>query len=80
MIAESRSIDALPRSSVFESQLAIAVQHVTNLLPVNQILRVEDGHTREILERGVDEIEVAAYPANARIRMETRDDRIAQLC
>src|SRR5262249_30456701 len=41
--------------------------NVSNLCPVNQILRVPDGKAREILERGVDEIIVGSHAANGRI-------------
>ena len=38
---------------------------------MNQVLGVEHWHAREILERAVDEIEVVARPAYARISVES---------
>jgi hypothetical protein len=40
---------------------------------------MEDGNTREILERRVDQIEVVAHSADTGVWMEARNDGVAQL-
>ena len=50
MIADGRCIDAKPRTGTLQRNLTLAVEHITNLLPMNQILALEDWHTREILK------------------------------
>ena len=50
MIADGRRIDAKPRTGILQRNLTLAVEHITNLLPMNQILTLEDWHTGEILE------------------------------
>jgi hypothetical protein len=40
---------------------------------------MENGDAWEILKRRVHEIEIIAHSADAGVRMETRNDRIAQL-
>ena len=50
MIADGRRIDAKPRTGTLQRNLTLTVEHITNLLPMNQILALEDWHTREILE------------------------------
>ena len=57
-------------------QLRIAGQAVADLLPMDQILGMIDGHSGEILERAGDKVEVISDPANARVGIEAGYDGI----
>jgi len=76
VITDGGGIDALPGTGALEGQLALTIEHIAYLLPVYQVLALEDGHTWEILEGGVDEIERVAHPADGRVWVETWDNRI----
>src|SRR5699024_1425320 len=74
--ADRRRIDAARGAAVFERKLAVARQHVADLLPVQQIAAVPQRHAREKLERAVDQIIILADAADARVGIEARDDRV----
>ena len=81
MVANGGRINAQPRRSTLQGQLTLTVEHVADELPVHQVLGVIDGHAREILERGIDQIEVIAYTTNRRIGVIAWNDGITQcLC
>ena len=69
MIADGRRIDAAVAVGAFQVNLRGARQTVAHLFPVHKVFRMEHRHPREVLERAVDEIEVVARPAYARVGM-----------
>ena len=69
VIAYCRRIYSKPRRCTFERQLAITVEHIAYLFPMNHVVAFEDGHTGKILERGINDIILIAYPAYRRIRV-----------
>ena len=64
---------------LIQVQLLRPVQNVPDLVPVHQVLAVENRHTGEIGKRGKDKITVFPYPANGRIWVKTRQNRIKEL-
>ena len=76
VVSDGGGIDASPRAGVLQRQLRGARQHVPYLLPVHQVAAVEDGYAGEVLETAVDQVEVVAHAADARVGMETRDDGV----
>ena len=58
IVTNGRGIDTKPRRGSVQRQLALTVQNITYLLPVHQVLGVENRYTWEILERGVNQIEI----------------------
>ena len=50
MIANGWGIDAEPRTSPLQGNLAFTIKNVTNLLPMHHILALEDRNARKILE------------------------------
>ena len=79
MITNGRGINAEPRASALQRQLTVAVEHIAYLLPMHHILALKDRYSREILERGVDEIEGISHPAYRRVGMIARYHWIAIL-
>src|SRR5690606_2223067 len=53
-----------------------AVQHVADLLPVHQVLAVEQRQSGDVLEAGAHQVVVVADPAHARIGVEPADHRV----
>lgn len=45
---------------------------------MHKIAALADGHTREILERGVDQIELIAHAAHTGVGMKASNHRITQ--
>ena len=80
MVANRRGIDAQPGVSSFQRQLTLTVEHITDQLPIDQVLGVIDGYTRERTEGRVHQIEVIPYPAHAGVGVITGNNGITQLC
>src|SRR5690606_2557556 len=59
-----------------QGQLCGAVQHVADLLPVHQVLAVEQRQSGDVLEAGAHQVVVVADPAHARIGVEPADHRV----
>ena len=58
-----------------ERQLVVAIEHVADELPRDEVAAVEDRHPGQVLERRVDQVVVVADPADRRVRVEPGDDR-----
>ena len=75
-MANCGGVDAAPRARLDKWQLAIAGEHVAYLLPVDEVATVVERNARRKFETARDQIIIGVHPANTRIRMETRDNRI----
>ena len=51
VVSDSRGVDAQPRICALQRQLTLPVEHISDQFPVHQVLRVIDGHSREIMKR-----------------------------
>ena len=75
---ERGTVVGCQRRGTLQVQLRGAVEHTAQLPPMHKIAALADGHTREILERGVDQIELIAHAAHTGVGMETTYHRIAK--
>ena len=81
VVTDGGGIDARLLIHPLDSDLRIASETSTHLLPMNQVLAMEDRHARIILECAVHQIEVITGPTHGGIGMKTWQYRIAKpLC
>ena len=77
VVPQGRGEDAArTRDGLREHQLGRTFQGVADLLPVAQVPRAEDRNAREVLEAGAGEVVVLSYLADARVGVESGDDRV----
>ena len=80
VVLDVRGEDALRHPLSVQGQLRRAVEHMSQLLPVDEILALEDGNAGEERERRVDQIERVAHTADAGVGVESRQDGVHVLC
>lgn len=78
MITDRRRPQSERSLAVLVIQLLRRVDSVSDLLPVHQILTVEDRKARKINERGSHHVVVFPDPADGRIRIKTAFQRILE--
>lgn len=62
--------DSRTGSRAFQRQLAVTSKYVTYLTPMDKILAFIDGHTWEVLERRVNQVERVPHPTDTGVGME----------
>ena len=78
VVSDSWREDAAGDSQTVKIELLRPVHHVTDLLPVDQVLALENWYPWKVGKAGAHEIIVAPDPANAGIRIEARKNGITE--
>ena len=76
MVADGGGENAAGGPAALQGVLAGAGEHVAQLLPVEQITAVPQGHPGEELKGAVHQVVVLAHPADTGVGVKTGEDGI----
>ena len=79
VVSDGRREDASRHVLAVKRELRLAVEHMSQLCPVHEVLAREDGHAGEKRERRVDQIIGVPLAADGRVGIEPGQDRIEVL-
>ena len=76
MVSDGRRIDSPGNLLSPNSKLLFSLQNISDLLPMCQIPAVKQRNTWCICKTGCYQIEIFSYPADRRVRIKSRQNRI----
>ena len=79
VVADRRRVDAIRCRGSPQRKLALPGEAMAREPPVHEVLAVMDRNTRKILEAAVDQKIVVPGPADARVRIKPRQNRVRDL-
>jgi hypothetical protein len=76
IVTDRGSKESLGMISAFERELRVSVEHVSDLLPVHEVLTVHHGQSGEISESGITKVVILSDRTDRRVGIESGHYRI----